>query len=155
MSEKKQFDLESTDKTKLRFTLSAENNTIVLVADGVDNKTLKYEASFTKENLNNASKIFKIDANITENLPILAWCFAENKVVAQKLEDSLDLTFAPKAFYLQDFHLSLKKMTILDAVGKIGKQIMDSDIGGKINEGKQKIEEQFNKGLSGLKNFFG
>ena len=155
MSEKKEYQLESTDKTKLKFTLSVENNTINITSDGIDNKTLKYEGTFMKENLDKISKVFKMDENIELNFPILIWCFEEKKVIVEKLNDSLDLTFAPKCFYLDDFHLSLKKITILEAVDKIGKQIFNTDIGEKINEGKQKLEEKINKGISGLKNLFG
>jgi hypothetical protein len=155
MSEKKEFDLESTDKTKLKFTLSIQNNTIVIESNGIDNKTLKYDGTFMKEELDKVSKVFKMDETIESALLVLSWCFEDKKVIVDKLEKSLDLTFAPKAFYLEDFHLSLKQLSIIEAVDKIGKQVFNTDLGAKIEEGKQKIEDKINKGISGIKNFFG
>ena len=155
MSEKKVFDLESTDKTKLQFTLSIQNNTVVIESNGIDNKTLKYDGTFMKEELDKVSKVFKMDETIESSLLVLSWCFEDKKVIVDKLEKSLDLTFAPKAFYLEDFHLSLKQLSIIEAVDKIGKQVFNTDLGAKIEEGKQKIEDKINKGISGIKNFFG
>ena len=108
-----------------------------------------------KEELDKVSKVFKMDETIESALLVLSWCFEDKKVIVDKLEKSLDLTFAPKAFYLEDFHLSLKQLSIIEAVDKIGKQVFNTDLGAKIEEGKQKIEDKINKGISGIKNFFG
>ena len=144
MSEKQQYDFETADKTKLKLTLSVDNNTLLINADGVDNKTLKYEGKFTKENLNNASKVFKMDDTLLANFPILKWCFEQKKVIGNSGNDNLNLTFTPQVLYLGDFHLSLKKLSIMDQVEKMGNKILGSDIGEKIS-----------KGIGGLKNIFG
>ena len=81
MSEKKVFDLESTDKTKLQFTLSIQNNTVVIESNGIDNKTLKYDGTFMKEELDKVSKVFKMDETIESALLVLSWCFEDKKVL--------------------------------------------------------------------------
>ena len=73
MAQNAQYDLEATDQTKMTFKLKEENNTLSINVDLVDNKTVKYEGEFTKENLNNASKVFKMDDTLTANFPIIKW----------------------------------------------------------------------------------
>ena len=75
MAQNAQFDLEATDKTKMKFKLKEENNTLSINVDLPDNKNIKYEGEFTKENLNNASKVFKMDDTLSANFPIIKWFF--------------------------------------------------------------------------------
>ena len=147
MSEKKLYPLELDDQTKLVFALSIENNALVIEAEGIDNKSLKYKATFLKRNLDRINKIFKMDKKIDDNLLILIWCFEEKKVSLQKIDDLLILTFSPKIFYMRDFYLSLKEIAI--------KEYFGIDLEETINEGKKVIEEQINKCLSEIKNLFG
>ena len=56
---------------------------------------------------------------------------------------NLDLTFSPNVLYL-DFHLTLKKITILEQVEKISNKILGKDLGEKVS-----------KGIGGLKKIFG
>ena len=144
MAQNAQFDLEATDKTKMKFKLKEENNTLSINVDLPDNKNIKYEGEFTKENLNNASKVFKMDDTLSANFPIIKWFFEQRKVTANKQNDTLDLTFSPQVLYLQDFHLTLKKITILNQVEKMSNKILGKDLGGKVS-----------KGIEGLKKIFG
>ena len=144
MAQNAQFDLEATDKTKMKFNLKEENNTLSINVDLPDTKNVKYEGEFTKENLNNASKVFKMDDTLTANFPIIKWFFEQKKVTANKQNDTLDLTFSPNVLYLQDFHLTLKKITILNQVEKMSNKILGKDLGGKVS-----------KGIGGLKKIFG
>ena len=144
MAQNAQFDLEATDKTKMKFKLKEENNTLSINVDLPDNKNVKYEGEFTKENLNNASKVFKMDDTLSANFPIIKWFFEQRKVTANKQNDTLDLTFSPQVLYLQDFHLTLKKITILNQVEKMSNKILGKDLGGKVS-----------KGIGGLKKIFG
>ena len=144
MAQNAQFDLEATDKTKMKFKLKEENNTLSINVDLPDNKNIKYEGEFTKENLNNASKVFKMDDTLSANFPIIKWFFEQRKVTANKQNDTLDLTFSPQVLYLQDFHLTLKKITILNQVEKMSNKILGKDLGGKVS-----------KGIGGLKKIFG
>ena len=144
MAQNAQFDLEATDKTKMKFSLKEQNNTLSINVDLPDNKNVKYEGEFTKENLNNASKVFKMDDTLSANFPIIKWFFEQRKVTANKQNDTLDLTFSPNVLYLQDFHLTLKKITILNQVEKMSNKILGKDLGGKVS-----------KGIGGLKKIFG
>ena len=144
MAQNAQFDLEATDKTKMKFKLKEENNTLSINVDLPDNKNIKYEGEFTKENLNNASKVFKMDDTLSANFSIIKWFFEQRKVTANKQNDTLDLTFSPQVLYLQDFHLTLKKITILNQVEKMSNKILGKDLGGKVS-----------KGIGGLKKIFG
>ena len=144
MAQNAQFDIEATDKTKMKFKLKEENNTLSINVDLPDNKNIKYEGEFTKENLNNASKVFKMDDTLSANFPIIKWFFEQRKVTANKQNDTLDLTFSPQVLYLQDFHLTLKKITILNQVEKMSNKILGKDLGGKVS-----------KGIGGLKKIFG
>ena len=144
MAQNAQFDLEATDKTKMKFSLKEQNNTLSINVDLPDNKNVKYEGEFTKENLNNASKVFKMDDTLSANFPIIKWFFEQRKVTANKQNDTLDLTFSPQVLYLQDFHLTLKKITILNQVEKMSNKILGKDLGGKVS-----------KGIGGLKKIFG
>ena len=144
MAQNAQFDLEATDKTKMKFKLKEENNTLSINVDLPDNKNVKYEGEFTKENLNNASKVFKMDDTLSANFSIIKWFFEQRKVTANKQNDTLDLTFSPQVLYLQDFHLTLKKITILNQVEKMSNKILGKDLGGKVS-----------KGIGGLKKIFG
>ena len=144
MAQNAQFDIEATNKTKMKFKLKEENNTLSINVDLPDNKNVKYEGEFTKENLNNASKVFKMDDTLSANFPIIKWFFEQRKVTANQQNDTLDLTFSPQVLYLQDFHLTLKKITILNQVEKMSNKILGKDLGGKVS-----------KGIGGLKKIFG
>ena len=144
MAQNAQFDIEATDKTKMKFKLKEENNTLSINVDLPDNKNVKYEGEFTKENLNNASKVFKMDDTLSANFPIIKWFFEQRKVTANQQNDTLDLTFSPQVLYLQDFHLTLKKITILNQVEKMSNKILGNDLGGKVSNG-----------IGGLKKIFG
>ena len=144
MAQNAQYDLQSTDNTKMKFNIKEENNTLSIKVDLVDDKNVKYEGEFTKETLNNTSKVFKMDDTLSANFPIIKWLFEEKKVIPTKQNDALDLAFTPHVLYLQDFHLTLKKITILNTVEKMSNKILGKDLGGKVS-----------KGIGGLKKIFG
>ncbi len=102
-------DVENEGK-KYEIILSQKSNNLLIISKDLNSfPSKRYEQEFTKDNLNQISKFFRLFDDISEIIPELKIRIEQNKYKFNVNENNFDILFKVEISNINEFSLELKR----------------------------------------------
>ena len=137
-------DVENEGK-KYEIILSQKSNNLLIISKDLNSfPSKRYEEEFTKNNLNQISKFFRLFDDISEIIPELKIRIEQNKYKFNVNENNFDILFKVEISNINEFSLELKRKeedlkSIVESLSSIIKK-QEEKIN-KLEETTKKLEE--------------